>query len=60
MIISWYLKKNAEDYYIGDDPNYVGIDVPEKYIVDNDTNGSNKNDDGYDVGIDDEDDESWR
>ena len=39
---------------------YVVIDVPEKYIVDNHANGSNKNDDGYDVGIDDEDDESWQ
>ena len=33
-------------------------DVPEKYINDNDTNGSNENDDGYDVGIDDDDDGS--
>ena len=56
MIISLYLQKNGEDDYLNDDPDYVVTDVPKKYIVDND-----ENDDGYDVGIDDEDDGShWR
>ena len=57
MIISWYLEKKGEDDYVGDDPHYVVTDVLEKGIVDNDTNGLNENDDGYDVGIDDEDDD---
>ena len=56
MIISWYLQKNGE----GDEANdtdYGSTDVPEKDITDNDIVGSNENDDGYDVGIDDEDDD---
>ena len=57
MIISLYLQKNGEDEYLGDDPDHVVTDVPEKDITDNDTVGSNKNDDGYDVGIDDEDED---
>ena len=57
MIIALYLQKNREDYYLNDDLDYVVIDVLEKDITDNDANGSNENDDGYDVGIDDEDDD---
>ena len=60
MIVSWYLHTNGEDDYdIGDDPDYVVTDVPEKYITYSHTNRSNENDDGYDVGIyeDDEDDD---
>ena len=53
MIISWYLQKNGDDGYLNDDPDYVVTDVPKKDIVDND-----ENDDGYDVGIDDENDGS--
>ena len=56
MIISWYLQKNGEGDE-ADDTDYVAIDVSEKDITDNDTIGSNENDDGYDVGIDDEDDD---
>ena len=56
MIISWYLQKNGEDD-VDDDTDYVDIDVLEKDITDNDTVGSNANDDGYDVGIDDEDED---
>ena len=56
MIISWYLQKNGEDD-VDDDIDYVDNDVLEKDITDNDTVGSNQNDDGYDVGIDDEDDD---
>ena len=56
MIISWYLQKNGEDD-VADDTDYVVADVPERDITDNDTLGSNENDDGYDVGIDDEDDD---
>ena len=43
---------------LDDDPDYVVTDVPKKYIVDNNENGSNENDDGYDVGIDDEDEDA--
>ena len=57
MIISWYLKKNGEDD-VANDTDYVASDVPEKYITDNDTVGSNENDDGYDVGIEDEDEDN--
>ena len=56
MIISWYLQKNGEDD-VDDDTDYVDTDVPEKDINDNETIGSNENDDGYDVGIDDEDED---
>ena len=56
MIISWYLQKNGKDDYLDDDPNYVVTDALEKDIADNDVNGSNENDGGYDVEIDDEDD----
>ena len=56
MIISWYLQKNGEDD-VADDTDYVSTDVLEKDITDNDTVGSNENDDRYDVGIDDEDDD---
>ena len=56
MIISWYLQKNGEGDEV-DDTDYVSTDVPEKDITNNDIVGSNENDDGYDVGIDDEDDE---
>ena len=59
MVISWYLQENGEDDYLDDDPNYVVTDVPKKYIVDNDANESNENDDGYDVGIDDDDGSHW-
>ena len=58
MIISWYLHKNGEDD-VADDTDYVATNVPEKYITDNDTVGSNENDDGYDVGIDDDDGRHW-
>ena len=54
MIISWYLQKNGEGDEV-DDTDYVSTDVPEKDITNNDAVGSNENDDGYDVGIDDED-----
>ena len=54
MIISLYLQKNGEDSVV-DDTDYIAIDVPTRDITDNDTIGSNANDDGYDVGIDDED-----
>ena len=54
--MSWYLQKNGEGDEV-DDTDYVATHVPEKYITDNDTVGSNKNDDGYDVGIDDEDED---
>ena len=54
MIISWYLQKNGEDG-VADDT--IATDVPERDITDNDTIGSNANDDGYDVGIDDEDED---
>ena len=57
MIIAWYLQKNGEDDYIGDDLDYVVTDVLEKDIDGNETNGSNENDDRYDVGIDDDDDD---
>ena len=57
MIISWYLQKNDEDG-VADDTDYIVTDVPARDINDNDTIGSNANDDGYDVGIDDEDDGS--
>ena len=57
MNISWYLQKNGEDG-VADDTDYLATDVPERDIADNDTIGSNANDDGYDVGIDDEDDGS--
>ena len=57
MIIFWYLQKNDEDYYVVDDPDYVIIDVPKKDITNNDTNGSNENDDGYNVGIDENDED---
>ena len=56
MIISWYLRKNSEDD-VADDTNCIATDVLEKDITDNDTVGSNENDDGYDVGIDDEDED---
>ena len=56
MIISWYLHKNDGDG-IADDTDYVSTDVTEKDITDNHTDGSNENDDGYDVGIDDEDED---
>ena len=49
-------RKNDEDG-VGDDTNYNAIDVPEKDIADNDIVGSKENDDGYDVGIDDEDED---
>ena len=51
------MQKNGEDDYVGDDPDYVVIDIPENDITDNDTNGSNENDDGYDVGIGDDDED---
>ena len=50
------MQKNSEGDE-ADDTDYVAIDVPEKYITHNDTIGSNENDDGYDVGIDDEDED---
>ena len=56
MIISWYLQKNGEGDK-ADDTDDVSTDVPEKDITNNDTVGSNENDDGYDVGIDDEDED---
>ena len=56
MIISLYLHKNGEDSIV-DDTDYIAIDVPARDITDNDTIGSNANDDGYDVGIDDEDED---
>ena len=56
MIISWYLQKNGEDG-IDDDTDYIATDVPTRDIIDNDTIGSSANDDGYDVGIDDEDED---
>ena len=55
MIISCYLQKNGEDGCLDDDPYYVVTNVLEKYIVDNDANGSDENDDGCYVGIDDDD-----
>ena len=51
MTISWYLQKNNEGDQ-ADDTDYVSTDVPEKDITNNDIVGSNENDDGYDVGID--------
>ena len=45
------MKENGEDDYLDDDHDYVVIDVPKKDIVGNDAYGSNENDDGYDVGI---------
>ena len=57
MIVSWYLQKNGEDDYVGDDPDYIVTDVPEKYVTYSDTNRSNENDDGYDVGIEDYDED---
>ena len=61
MIISWYLQKNGEDDYLDDDLGYVVTDVPEKDIDVNNADRSDENDDGYDVGIDedyeDEDDD---
>ena len=50
MIISWYLQKNGEDNYVGNDLDYVVTDVPEKDIHDNETNGSNENDDDMILG----------
>ena len=50
------MQKNDEDD-VDDDTDYFDTDVPEKDIIDNDTVGSNENDDGYDVGIDDEDED---
>ena len=50
------MQKNGEDDYLDDNPDYVVTNVPEKYIVDNDVNGSDENDDGYYVGIDVDDD----
>ena len=52
------MQKNGEDNYVDDDPNYVVTDVPENDIDDNETDGSNQNYQGYDVGIhDDHEDE---
>ena len=56
MIISWYLQKNGEDG-VANDTNYIASNVPARDITDNVTIGSNANDDGYDVGIDDEDED---
>ena len=50
------MQKNSE-YGIADDTDYIASDVPARDITDNDTIGSNANDDGYDVGIDDEDED---
>ena len=55
MIIFCYLRKNGEDDHVGDDPDYDVTDVQDKYIADNYVNGSNENDDGYNVGIDEDD-----
>ena len=50
------MQKNGKDG-LTDDTDYISIDVPTRDIIDNDTIGSNENDDGYDVGIDDEDED---
>ena len=59
MIISWYLQENGEYDYLDDDLDDVITDVPNKDIVDNDANGSNENDNVYDVGIDEDDEDEY-
>ena len=51
------MQKNGEDDYLDDDLDYVVTDAPKKDIDDNETNGSNENDDGYDTWIEDEDED---
>ena len=55
MIISWYLQKNGEGDKV-DDTDYVSTDVPKRDNTNNDTVGSNENDDVY-VGIDEDEED---
>ena len=50
--------ENNDEDGVADDTDYIATDVPARDINDNDRIGSNENDDGYDVGIEDEDDGS--
>ena len=59
-VLNWLFlgicRKNDEDG-VADDTDCIATDVPARDITGNDTIWSNENDDGYYIGIDDEDED---